>query len=57
MLGHRMKGDGGGYGFDHISAIGDRLEQAAIAQDPAAVTAQVADLKDFLVKVTVIYTP
>ncbi|HNI67886.1 MAG TPA: Hpt domain-containing protein [Nitrospira sp.] len=57
MLGHRMKGDGGGYGFDHISAIGDRLEQAAIAQNPAAVTAQVADLKDFLAKVTVIYTP
>lgn len=57
MLGHRMKGDGGGYGFDQISAIGDRLEQAAIAQDPAAIAAQVAELKDFLAKVTVVYTP
>jgi HPt (histidine-containing phosphotransfer) domain-containing protein len=57
MLGHRMKGDGGGYGFDQISAIGDQLEQAAIAQDPASVTAQVAELKDFLAKVSVIYTP
>ncbi|CAE6687981.1 MAG: Hpt domain-containing protein [Nitrospira sp.] len=57
MLGHRMKGDGGGYGFDQISTIGDRLEQAAIAQDPVSIAAEVAHLTDFLAKVTVIYTP
>ena len=28
-IGHRMKGDGGGYGFDAISVIGVALEQAA----------------------------
>ncbi len=57
MLGHRMKGDGGGYGFDQISTIGDRLEQAAIAHDSASIAAQVTQLRDFLAKVTVIYTP
>ena len=57
MLGHRMKGDGGGYGFDQISMIGDRLEQAAIAQDPASIATEVTNLTDFLAKVTVIYTP
>ncbi len=57
MLGHRMKGDGGGYGFDQISLIGDRLEQAAITQDSASIAAEVTQLADFLAKVTVIYTP
>ena len=33
VLGHRMKGDGGGYGFQEISRIGDVLEQAAIRED------------------------
>ncbi len=57
LLGHRMKGDGGGYGFDQISTIGDRLEQAVLAQDLAAVTAQCSQLKDFLARVEVVYTP
>ncbi|HAP40579.1 MAG: Hpt domain-containing protein [Nitrospira sp.] len=57
LLGHRMKGDGGGYGFDQISTIGDRLEQAAIAQDPVSVAAEVTQLTDFLARVSVIYTP
>ncbi|MBS0170368.1 MAG: Hpt domain-containing protein [Nitrospira sp.] len=57
ILGHRMKGDGGGYGFDQISAIGDRLEQAAIAHDAATIATQITHLADFLAKVTVVYTP
>ncbi|MBA5875166.1 MAG: Hpt domain-containing protein [Nitrospira sp. CR1.2] len=57
MLGHRMKGDGGGYGFDQISEIGDRLEQAALAQDRASIAAEITHLTDFLAKVTVVYTP
>ena len=28
IIGHRMKGDGGGYGFDAISIMGAALEQA-----------------------------
>ncbi len=30
ILGHSMKGSGGGYGFDAISDIGRRLEQVSI---------------------------
>ena len=55
LLGHRMKGDGGGYGFDQISAIGHQLEQAAMAKDRASITSQITLLKDFLSKLTVIY--
>jgi HPt (histidine-containing phosphotransfer) domain-containing protein len=33
LLGHSMKGSGGGYGFDGITEIGAQLEIAAIKQD------------------------
>jgi HPt (histidine-containing phosphotransfer) domain-containing protein len=55
MLGHRMKGDGGGYGFDEISEIGDRLEQAAIRADRTVMKQQIETLVDFLARVDVVY--
>lgn len=56
LLGHRMKGDGGGYGFDQISTIGDRLEQAAMAHNLSALHDQIEGLRDFLSRVEVVYT-
>lgn len=55
VLGHRMKGDGGGYGFQEISAIGDALEQAAIREDRVVIDRQTAALVDFLTHVEVVY--
>ncbi|MEK7235976.1 MAG: Hpt domain-containing protein [Nitrospirota bacterium] len=55
MIGHRMKGDGGGYGFDDISVIGDALEQAAAREDRDAIRQHTAELIDFLARVTVVY--
>jgi len=55
LLGHRMKGDGGGYGFDEISAIGGRLEQAVMIHDRPSIEEQAASLKDFLHRVEVVY--
>lgn len=55
LLGHRMKGDGGGYGFDTISTIGDALEQAAIRADRPAIERQLVSLADFLANVQVVY--
>ena len=55
MLGHRMKGDGGGYGFDQISTIGDDLEQAALTQDVPSIEKQVTLLKEFLSRIEVVY--
>ncbi|MFO0699899.1 MAG: Hpt domain-containing protein [Nitrospira sp.] len=54
-LGHRMKGDGGGYGFDAISAIGARLETAAKQQDLPLSEQLIAELEDFLNRVIVLY--
>lgn len=55
VLGHRMKGDGGGYGFDAISAIGAELEQAALRQDWTAIARQTTKLENFLTRVDVVY--
>ena len=55
VIGHRMKGDGGGYGFDVISTIGDGMERAAAREDRDAIRRHIAELNDFLARVTVVY--
>jgi len=55
IIGHRMKGDGGGYGFDAISRMGAALEQAAAREDRSAIRRHTAELIDFLDRVTVVY--
>lgn len=55
LLGHRMRGDGAGYGFQAISNIGDAIEQAALRGDREAVQQQTAALTDFLDHVKVQY--
>ena len=55
IIGHRMRGDGGGYGFDAISTIGVALEQAAAREDRGAIRRRIAELIDFLARVTVVY--
>jgi HPt (histidine-containing phosphotransfer) domain-containing protein len=55
VLGHRMKGDGGGYGFDTISAIGEALELAAVQQDRLTIERQTSELNDFLTRLDVVY--
>ena len=54
-IGHRMKGDGGGYGFDAISRMGAALEHAAAREDRSAIQRHTAELIDFLDRVTVVY--
>ncbi len=54
-LGHRMKGDGGGYGFDHISEIGTGLETAAKQRHLSAIEQHIAQLEEFLKRVEVVY--
>ena len=55
LLGHRMSGDGGGYGLDQISEIGGVMELAAKRQDYAASEQHVKQLEDFLSCVHVEY--
>lgn len=55
VLGHRMKGDGGGYGFNAISEIGGVMELAAGRRDQPAIERSTAQLEDFLARVSIVY--
>ena len=55
LLGHRMKGDGGGYGFQEISEIGEALEQAARREDWKVIAEKTEVLTVFLAQVDVVY--
>ncbi len=54
MIGHSMKGAGGGYGFDEITEIGSAIEQAALQEDAAAVQSGIEQLADYLSRVDVV---
>jgi len=54
VLGHSMKGAGGGYGFDAITEIGSALEQAAQQCNAAEIRNRVNELSCFLDRVEVI---
>jgi HPt (histidine-containing phosphotransfer) domain-containing protein len=55
MLGHSMKGSGGGYGFNGITDIGLRLEDAGRDGDAEATRKALADLRAYLENVEVVY--
>lgn len=54
-LGHRLKGDGGGYGFPALSEIGGTLELAAGRHDQPAIQRLITQLEDYLGRVAVVY--
>ncbi len=55
LLGHSMKGAGGGYGFDPITDYGDEIEEAALKQDAATIEAFVSRLEDYLARVEPVF--
>lgn len=55
ILGHSMKGSGGGYGFEEITRIGIVIETAAKAKDAAAIKAAANRLADYLGRIEVGY--
>lgn len=55
ILGHNMKGTGGGFGFDVITVIGGKIQQAAISGDAGAIERLAGELSDYLGRVTVRY--
>jgi HPt (histidine-containing phosphotransfer) domain-containing protein len=53
-IGHRMKGDGGGYGFQGITDIGGALEQAAQQKNADELKRHIAEFADYLERIEVI---
>jgi HPt (histidine-containing phosphotransfer) domain-containing protein len=55
VLGHTMKGDGGGYGFDDISEIGALIETAGKQKNADKIKQGLDRLADFLERVEVVF--
>jgi len=55
LLGHRMKGAGGGYGFDAITDIGRSIEQGAKEKNPEEVRRWVKGLSEYLDRLEIVY--
>jgi Hpt domain len=51
LLGHSMKGAGGGYGFDPITDLGGVIEEAALKGNVARILDTVSELEDYLARV------
>ena len=55
LLGHSMKGSGGGYGFDRITEIGKSIEDAAIDKKPETIKNSIEGLTSYLNRVEISY--
>jgi hypothetical protein len=54
ILGHSMKGSGGGYGFDGITDIGGEIELAAKHSDAVAIRTHIDALSLYLARVELV---
>jgi len=55
VLGHSMKGSGGGYGFKDLSQIGRAIEKAAKSKDKETVRKSIIDMTAYLKKLEIVY--
>jgi HPt (histidine-containing phosphotransfer) domain-containing protein len=56
-VGHRLKGEGGSYGFDSMTEIGSLLEHAAATRDDGAVTTLARQLLSYLDRLQIVFQP
>ena len=54
-LGHSLKGNGAGYGFDRLSEIGGAIELAAETNNLDQIEKSLHQMTDFLDRVNIIY--
>jgi HPt (histidine-containing phosphotransfer) domain-containing protein len=55
QLGHRMRGVGNSYGFEHVSVLGKQVEEGARSGDRASLEACIKDYSEYLSRVEVSY--
>ena len=55
LIGHSMKGSGGGYGFEEISEIGGRIEVAAREADETVIAQEAGILAAYLSNLKIVY--
>ncbi|MDH3347018.1 MAG: Hpt domain-containing protein [Desulfobulbaceae bacterium] len=57
VIGHGMKGTGAGYGFNEISSLGSKIEQAAEGKTEKSISSYISMLLDYLSRINVVYVP
>ncbi len=55
IIGHSMKGAGGGYGFDRITELGRYIEDAAKGTDKEKIMQSNLELADYLDRIVIKY--
>ena len=55
QIGHKMKGEGGSFGFDAVTSMGATLEQAALHQDLASLNHTLEEFVAYLDSIDVVY--
>lgn len=54
-FGHRLKGNAGGYGFDHLGVLGSEIENGARANDLSKIEHSIKEIEDYLARLEIIY--
>ena len=54
-IGHKIKGVGGGYGFERITELGTAIEAAAKEQEPDAIILLTDELIQYIDTVKIVY--
>ena len=54
-LGHKIKGSGGGYGFDRVTELGREIEQAAAAENAEKLHDLIEELAEYMDKLEIKY--
>ena len=55
IIGHSMKGSGGGYGFDYLTEIGSKIEKQAESKNENKIKNLINELRDYLDNIEIIY--
>ena len=55
IIGHSMKGSGGGYGFDYLTQIGSQIEKQAELKNKRELKKLIMELKNYLNNIEIIY--
>ena len=54
-IGHTIKGVGGGYGFDYVTELGQKIEEAAKKSDEDLLNELILELENHLDNVEIVY--
>lgn len=55
IIGHSLKGSGGGYGFDYLTELGSKIEKQAELKNKNEIENLIIKLKNYLDNIKIVY--